>query len=174
MNKEEINEKILNTSTKLDTVAGFGNIAESLVDHIYELFGRNTLLNILYQCGVGSAERISKRLKTKYQQEKFTIDEAIKILFNELRDYYSIQIRDIEQNGNKIRFVIENRCFLRDSIKTREKLKFGKAFCRINKGYFETAFKNMLGDTLEKIDISYLHNDDEKDVCVEELVFYLK
>ena len=91
---------------------------------------------------------------------------------SELKEFYSIQVRDKEYFPNKIRLVIENYCFLRDPIKNREKLKFGKAFCRVNKGYFEIAFKKLLGNKVKKIDINFLHNDEEKDVCVEELNFY--
>ena len=38
----------------------------------------------------------------------------------------------IEEKDNLIKFIVENRCFLRGSTKHREKLKPGKAFCRIN------------------------------------------
>ena len=51
-------------------------------------------------------------------------------------------------------------------------LKPGKAFCRINKGYFETAFRKLLGDKLKKVEINFLHDDPENNVCVEEIVFY--
>ena len=72
-----------------------------------------------------------------------------------------------------IRFIIENRCFLREPIKNREKLKPGKAFCRINKGYFEAALLDLIGDNIKKVEINYLKSDEVKDTCVEELVFYL-
>jgi len=98
--------------------------------------------------------------------------DALLILMDELKEYYSIQIRDIEQYDDRYRIIIENHCFLRKPIKNREKLKFGKAFCRINKGYFETAFQKLLGDKMKKIEINFIDNDAENDVCIEELNFY--
>jgi len=98
--------------------------------------------------------------------------EALELLIDELREFYSIQIRTIEEDDKKVRFVIENHCFLRGSIKRRSKLGYGKAFCRVNKGYFETALRKMLGHNIIKIDINFLENDEEKDACIEELVFY--
>ena len=92
---------------------------------------------------------------------------------DELKDYYSIQVRDIEQYDDKYRIIVENHCFLREPIKNREKLKFGKALCRVNKAYFETAFKKLLGNKVKKIEINFLENDAEKDACVEELNFFL-
>ena len=68
--------------------------------------------------------------------------------------------------------VIENRCFLREPIKHREKLEFGKSFCRVNKGYFEEAFQILVGNGIKNIEINFLENDEEKDVCIEELNFY--
>jgi len=38
--------------------------------------------------------------------------------------------------------------------------------------YFETAFKKLVGDKLKKVEINFLHDDLENDVCVEEIVFY--
>ena len=69
--------------------------------------------------------------------------EALVILMDELKEYYSIQVRSVEQYENRYRIVIENYCFLRKPISNREKLGYGKAFCRINKGYFETAFQKL-------------------------------
>ena len=71
-----------------------------------------------------------------------------------------------------LKLIIENRCFLRESIKHREKLNFGKAFCRVNKGYFEKAFKSLVGSKLKKIEIDFIENDPLRDMCIEELKFY--
>ena len=171
INIDELNKKINNPTKKFASLKGFEIIAENLVYKIYDLFGRNALLSMLYQIGKGTGETISKRIKEKYGRDVFEIEEALHILLEELRDYYSVQIKDVEISKDKIRLIIENRCFLRDPIKDRERLKYGKAFCRINKGYFETAFTDLT--KIKKVDINFLENDDEKDVCIEELVFYL-
>ncbi|MHA1255302.1 MAG: hypothetical protein ACTSPS_06845 [Promethearchaeota archaeon] len=173
MDKTELNKRINNPSDNLKSLEGFEIICESLVYKIYDIYGRNTLLSMLYQIGKGPGEIIATRIKKKYQKDHFEILEAIEVLLNELKDYYSVQIRDIEEHDDKVRVIIENRCFLRETIKHREKLKFGKAFCRINKGYFEEAFQILVGNGIKNIEINFLENDQEKDVCIEELIFYL-
>ena len=171
--KKELNEKIVNPVENINSVKGFEIITESLVYKVYDVFGRNSLLSILYQTGVFPGTIIAERIKKEYQKEDFEIMEALVVLMDELKDYYSVQVRDIEQYEDRYRIIIENHCFLREPIKHREKLKFGKALCRINKAYFETAFKILLGNKVKNIEINYLENDTEKDVCVEELIFYL-
>ncbi|MHA1525601.1 MAG: hypothetical protein ACTSQD_01100 [Promethearchaeota archaeon] len=173
MNKDELNQRISNPSDNLKSLEGFGIICESLVYKIYDIYGRNTLLSMLYQIGKGPGEIIATRIMKKYQKDHFEILEAIEVLLNELKDYYSVQIRDIEELDDKVRVIIENRCFLRETIKHREKLKFGKAFCRVNKGYFEEAFEILVGNGIKNIEINFLENDEEKDVCIEEMIFYL-
>ena len=172
MNKEEINQKIRNTSNHLNSLGGFEILCESLVYKIYDLYGKNMLLSMLYQIGAGPGEAIANRIKTEYNKDEFEILEAMEILLKELKDFYAIQVRKIEEHGNMLRMIIENRCFLRKSIKQRSRLNFGKAFCRVNKGYFEKAFKLLVGNKLKKIEINFLENDPIKDVCVEELKFF--
>ncbi len=168
---EQLNEEIKNPVSNIKPLRGFEIIAESMVYMVYDIFGRNLLLSILYQMGAGPGYQIAERLKKEYQKEEFEIFELIKILVKELKDYYSIQIKSIEESEDKLRIVIENHCFLRDPIKHRERLKFGKAFCRVNKGYFETLFKALLGEKTRSIEINFLENDPEKDLCIEELIF---
>ncbi|MHA1764022.1 MAG: hypothetical protein ACTSYC_09760, partial [Promethearchaeota archaeon] len=100
--------------------------------------------------------------------------EAFELLLKELKEFYSVKIISIEKNKSerKITLTIENHCFLRESIKKREKLKPGKTLCRISKGYFESAFKNLLGKKLRKIEINFIKDDESKDVCIEVLHFY--
>lgn len=98
----------------------------------------------------------------------------MEILLKELKGFYSIQIRDIEHHDNMLKLINENRCFLREPIKHRNKLDFGKALCRVNKGYFKNAFKLLVGSKLLRIEINFLENDPIKDVCVEELKFYYR
>ncbi|MFX0005635.1 MAG: hypothetical protein ACFFA7_04945 [Promethearchaeota archaeon] len=169
---KEINERIQNPIENINSIKGFEIISESLVYKVYDLFGRNSLLSILYQIGVFPGTQIAERLKREYNREEFEIMEALVILMEELKDYYSIQIKDIQQSEDKVKIIIENHCFLRTPISHREKLNYGKSFCRTNKGYFETAFKILLGNKIKKIEINFLNNDAEKDVCVEELIFY--
>lgn len=83
-----------------------------------------------------------------------------------------MKIKSVEYLGKKVRIIIENCCFLRSTFKHRKKLSYGSAFCRINKGYFETAFQELTN--IKKVDINFLENDQENDVCIEELIFYLE
>jgi hypothetical protein len=169
----ELNKRICNPIENIHSVKGFEILTESLVYKVYDVFGRNSLLSILYQTGVYPGELIAERIKKEYNKEEFEIIEALVILMDELKEYYSIQIREIEKYSDRYRIVIENHCFLRKPISHREKLKYGKALCRINKAYFETAFQKLLGDKIKKIEINFIENDAEKDVCVEELNFYI-
>ena len=167
-----LNKNIQNDFSNINSIKGFEVISEALVYNIFDIFGRNSLLSMLYQTGSGPGEKIAKRMQEKYNKSEFEIFEALELLMRELKDFYSIQIREVQEYSDHFKVIIENHCFLRDSIKHRERLKPGKAFCRINKGYFETAFRKLLGDKIKKIEINFLNDDIERDVCVEELVFY--
>ena len=168
----ELNLSIRNEVSNVNSLKGFEIISESLVYKILDLFGRNTLLSMLYQTGSGPGEKIVERIKKNYQKDDFSIFEAIKILMLELKDFYSMQIREVQEFQDHLKIIIENYCFLREPYSHREKLKPGKSFCRINKGYFETAFRKLLGDKLKKVEINFLYDDLEKNVCVEEIIFY--
>ena len=168
----DINKKIQNDISNINSLKGFEIISESMVYKILDIFGKNSLLSMLYQTGSGPGEIIAKRIKEKHNKEEFGIFEAIEILMTELKDFYSMQIREVQLNSDQTRVIIENFCFLREPMKHREKLQPGKAFCRVNKGYFETAFRKLLGNKVKKIEINFLHDDPEKNVCVEELIFY--
>ncbi|MFO8018876.1 MAG: hypothetical protein R6U96_09585 [Promethearchaeia archaeon] len=174
MDKEELNRRIENDPKNINSMKGFEIIAESMVEKIYDIFGRNSLLSMLYQTGSGPGQIIANRIKKESGKDEFEIEEAIQILLQELTAFYSVQIRKIEEDSVKTRIIIGNKCFLRDPFKDRKKLQYGKAFCRINKGYFEVAFRELIGDEIKKIEINYLENDAENDVCVEELLFYKK
>ena len=169
---DELNKRLKNPVESINGLKGYEIISESIVYKVYDIFGRNSLLSMLYQVGAGPGEAIANRLKEKYEKEEFEVLEALELLLTELKEFYSIQIKTIEEDDEKVRLVIENHCFLRDSIKHRPKLDYGKAFCRVNKSYFETALRKMLGSEISRIDINYHENDEEKDACIEELVFY--
>ncbi|NVM18798.1 MAG: hypothetical protein HWN80_13870 [Candidatus Lokiarchaeota archaeon] len=168
----DLNKSIQNDTSRVNSLRGFEIISESIVYKILDLFGKNTLLSMLYQTGAGPGEKIAEIIKQKYQKDDFAIFEAIKILMIELKDFYSMQIKEVQEYQDHIKIIIENYCFLRNPYSHREKLKPGKAFCRINKGYFETAFRKLLGDKLKKVEINFLHDDLENDVCVEEIIFF--
>ena len=168
----DLNGSIQNDVSNINSLKGFEVISESIVYKILDIFGRNSLLSMLYQTGAGPGEKIAEIIKQKYKKHDFEVFEALKILMIELRDFYSMQIREVQEFSDHFKIIIENYCFLRGPYSHREKLKPGKAFCRINKGYFETAFKKLLGDKLKKVEINFLHDDLENDVCVEEIVFY--
>ncbi|MBY9015604.1 MAG: hypothetical protein KGD68_07935 [Candidatus Lokiarchaeota archaeon] len=168
----DLNSNIQNDISNINSLKGFEIISESIVYKILDIFGRNSLLSMLYQTGSGPGEAIARKIKRKYKKNDFEIFEALKLLMVELRAYYSMQIREVQEYPDHFKIIIENFCFLRNPIKHRERLQPGKAFCRINKGYFETAFRKLLGDKIKKIEINFLYDDIERNVCVEELVFY--
>jgi hypothetical protein len=172
MSIDELNYKLQNNKENINSLKGLEIICEAIVYKVLDLFGKNALLSILFQIGAGPGEQISKRLKEIYAKDQFEPLEAFEILFKELSNYYSIQVRDIQEDDEKIKLILENHCFLRDPIKNRAKLKHGKAFCRVNKGYVETALKKLIGDKISGLEIKFLYNDDYKDACVEELLFY--
>ena len=168
----DLNGSIQNDISNINSLKGFEVISESIVYKILDIFGRNSLLSMLYQTGAGPGEAIARKIKQKYEKNEFEIFEALKILMIELRDFYSMQIREVQEYSDHFKIIIENHCFLRNPYSHRERLKPGKAFCRINKGYFETAFRKLVGDKIKKVEINFLHDDIEKDVCVEEIIFY--
>lgn len=168
---DELNKELRNSKENVNSLKGFEIISEAMVYKIYDIFGRNSLLSMLYQTGAGPGEAIAKRLKEKYEREEFEISEAFEVLFKELTDFYSIQVKDVEEDDEKVRYIISNYCFLREPISHREKLKPGKALCRINKAYFEVAFKKMLGNKVKNVEINFLRNDEENNVCIEEVLF---
>jgi hypothetical protein len=174
MNIDELNYSLQNSRENINSLKGLEIICEAIVYKVLDLFGKNALLSILFQIGAGPGEQISKRLKELYNKDDFEPLEAFELLFKELSNYYSIQVRDLQEDDEKIKLIIENHCFLREPIKNRANLKHGKAFCRVNKGYVETALKNLIGDKISGLEIKFLYNDDYKDACVEELLFYKK
>ncbi|MFW9951041.1 MAG: hypothetical protein ACFFKA_13065 [Candidatus Thorarchaeota archaeon] len=173
MELEELNERLRNDPSTINSLKGYEIICEAMVYKILDVFGKNSLLSMLYQTGAGPGEIIANRIKLNYNKEHFEIFESLEILISELKQFYSIQIQNIQETPEFVKITIENHCFLRKSIKSRGRLQFGKAFCRVNKGYFETAFKKLSGTKFKKIDIRFLYNDPVKDVCLEELTFYL-
>ena len=64
--KKELNERIHNPIENINSAKGFEIITESLVYKVYDVFGRNSLLSILYQTGVFPGTLIAERIKREY------------------------------------------------------------------------------------------------------------
>ncbi len=61
--KNELNERISNPIENINSIKGFEIITESLVFNVYDVFGRNSLLSILYQTGAYPGNLIAERIK---------------------------------------------------------------------------------------------------------------
>ena len=79
MGKDELNQRISNPFNNLKSLEGFEIICEALVYKIYDIYGRNTLLSMLYQIGKGPGEIIATRIKKKYKKDS----KALEILNKE-------------------------------------------------------------------------------------------
>jgi hypothetical protein len=176
---EKMNNEIQNPNASFETLTGYEVVLESLVYKIYDVFGRNALLSMMYQIGSGPgqeiAERILKERNNKIFEDPF---EAVATLLNQERKYYEIVVKDIKEepaefNGKKYKkltITINNRCFFRESLKKRKRLKIGGPLCRINKAYYETAFKLLTG---LKCEIGFLQNDEKLGMCLETVSFWI-
>lgn len=175
-NIEEINKEIFNPKEKFDTLKGFENVLENMVYQVYDIFGRNALLSMLYTIGKGPGDELAEEI-LKEQGKSIINDpyEAFTLILKKTEDYYSVKVKDIKienhnQEFDKIVITIQNRCFYRESIQKSERIKIGKALCRINKGFFESACKKLTGF---KCDIDFIENDKEHDACIESLVLQI-
>ena len=106
------------------------------------------------------------------RSEIITVLDPVLKAFEELKIFYSVEVRDIEEDDEKLKITIKNRCFLREPLSHRPTLRPGKAFCRINKAYFEIALKKMIGNKVKKVDINFIEDDPENDCCIETVEFY--
>ncbi|MHA1819363.1 MAG: hypothetical protein ACTSU2_14070 [Promethearchaeota archaeon] len=173
---EKINKEIENPRTEFDTLEGYEVVLEALIYKIYDLFGRNALLSMTYQIGAGPGEEIAKRILKERGVDKILDPfDAMEILLNENKRFYSVQVRDVKvepykDEYYKIYIEISNRCFYRESLKKRPRLRIGGPLCRINKGYYEVAFKKLTG---LKNEINFIRNDEENNQCIESVTFYI-
>ena len=87
---EIINQKLQNDPSNIKPIKGYEIICEAMVYKILDIFGKNSLLSMLYQTGAGPGETIAERIKQVYNKEDFGILEALQILFAELKNFYSI------------------------------------------------------------------------------------
>ncbi|MHA1341653.1 MAG: hypothetical protein ACTSRZ_17120 [Promethearchaeota archaeon] len=176
---EKLNKAISNPIDTFKTLQGYEIILEALVYKIYDLFGRNALLSMTYQIGAGPGEVIADRLLKEKNVDKIEDPfEAFALLLNENRDYYNVYVLNVSEEltevygkkYKKLTFFIRNKCFFRESLKKRSRLKIGGPLCRINKAYFEVAFKKLTG---LKNEISFVQNDEDNDVCLETVAFFI-
>ena len=86
----DINKNIQNDNSNIKSLKGFEIICESMVYKILDMFGKNSLLSMLYQTGSGPGEVIAKSIKETHNKEEFGIFEALEILMTELKDFYSM------------------------------------------------------------------------------------
>ncbi|MHA1727146.1 MAG: hypothetical protein ACTSWY_00250 [Promethearchaeota archaeon] len=172
----ELNDAIYNPKKTLDSLTGFEIVMESMVYEIYDLFGRNALLSMLYTIGTGTGIELADEILKERNGKKIDDPlEAMKILLNKSRDYYRVKIQEIKlephnEKFDKLYIIIQNKCFFRDSLKKKEKLKIGGPLCRINKAHFETAAKKLTGLRTE---IDFLKDDKANDLCIETLTVYV-
>ena len=103
---EIINQKLQNDPTNIKPLKGYEIICEAMVYKILDIFGKNSLLSMLYQTGAGPGEAIAERIKKVYNKEEFGILEAVQILFSELKNFYSIQIKEIKKTDEMMSIVL--------------------------------------------------------------------
>jgi len=72
--------------------------------------------------------------------------------------------------SDKLKILLENRCFYRESFKRKKWLKIGGPLCRVSKAFIEIACKRLTG---LKCDIDFIQNHEEKNVCSENLVILI-
>lgn len=171
MNIDEINEQIKNAVENVDYLKGMEILLESFGDKIIDVFGRNTLLSVLYQIGAKTGQVIADRIKEEQGKEEFEPLEAVGIFFKEVKDFFSVQVKRIEEDEEYIKIYLQNHCFLRDAMNKRKGLVPGKTLCRINKGYFEVALYNLVKIKYKKVDMSLVENDEGANCCIECLTF---
>ncbi|MFX0100279.1 MAG: hypothetical protein ACFFCS_11910 [Candidatus Hodarchaeota archaeon] len=168
---EEINNLIKNEVENVDYLKGMEIVLESFSAKIMDVFGKNTLLSMLYQIGAKTGEIIAKRIKREHKKEIFEPLEAIGIFFKEVKGFFCVEVKNIEEDENYIRIYLKNHCFFRDAMNNRAGLVPGKMLCRINKGYFEFALLNLVKPVYNKVDMSLVENDEANDCCIECLSF---
>ena len=176
---EKMNKDIQNPNACFETLTGYEVVLESLVYKIYDVFGRNALLSMMYQIGSGPGQEVAEDILKHRNNQKFTDPfEAVTTLLNRQRKFYEVIVKDIKEepaefNGKKftkITITINNRCFFRESLKKRKRLKIGGPLCRINKAYYETALKLLTG---LKCEISFIQNDEKIGMCLETVSFWI-
>jgi len=59
----DLNGSIQNDISNINSLKGFEVISESIVFKILDIFGRNSLLSMLYQTGSGPGEAIARKIK---------------------------------------------------------------------------------------------------------------
>ncbi|MBD3353264.1 MAG: hypothetical protein GF364_17420 [Candidatus Lokiarchaeota archaeon] len=176
---KQMNEELKNDRKEFETLQGYETILEALVYKIYDLFGKNALLSMTYQIGVGPGEELAANLLEMREGKKFKDPlKALTFVLKRHKEYYNVKILEINeeeveiknQKYNKIIVKQQNKCFFRNSLKKKSRLRIGGPLCRINKGYYEKVFSEITG---YKCEIGFIRDDKDNDVCIESIVFYV-
>ncbi|HMF32299.1 MAG TPA: hypothetical protein VKK79_12835 [Candidatus Lokiarchaeia archaeon] len=167
MDISELNARIQNTNENVDSISGLEIVFEALVTKVVELYGKNTLLSAAYQIGAAPAHKIAQRLLTARGGEMFDDPiEALATLLSETKGFFHVEVENIQQDGGEIVVSMKNHCFLRPVIVKRAGLEMGGPLCRINKGYLETAVKELTG---KKVELKRTGDDNNACMCLETL-----
>ena len=126
---KELNELINNPRDSYEVITGYETVLEAMVYQIYDLFGRNALLSMLYTIGAGPAKEIAEEILKEKGVDKIEDPfEIMKLLLEKNKDFYSVQIQDIklepfDDKTDKLIMEIQNECFYRKGLKRKNNLK---------------------------------------------------
>jgi predicted hydrocarbon binding protein len=163
----ELNERIQNSNDNVDSISGLEIVLEALVGKFIDLYGKNMLLSAAYQIGAAPAHKISQRLLAARGEELYADPvEAMADLFSETKGFFHVEVADIQEKNGEIVVSMKNHCFLRSVIVKRPGLEMGGPLCRINKGYLETAIKDLTG---KKVELKRTGDDNDACMCIETL-----
>jgi hypothetical protein len=156
--------------------AMYEEIMEGLVTHVKEVFGRGTVLSIVYQIGSNAGRKsaealLATRNGVKYEDPVDALVDTMQLEHHK----YRLQIAGIEvnQEAKTVLVRLKNQCFLREFLDRSTKIRIGSTLCRVNKGYFEGLFKEIVAD-LRGVDISFQENCVADQTCLESILFTLK
>ena len=173
---KELNQALMNPRESYEVLTGFETILENLVSRIYDLFGRNALLSMLYTIGSGPGHELANTILEEKRAQKIEDPfEAMKLLLTKSKEFFSVQVQNYklesyDEKYEKLIMTINNSCFYRESLNRKKLLKIGGPLCRINKAFFETAWKTLTGLRCE---IDFKENDDANGHCNETITIYL-
>ena len=170
MSEEKINKynALLQGSTdEFDVIGGYEVLLGGLEKNLSDLYGLNTAKNFIYQLGTGPGKQVATILLQEHNNEIYTDPlEATGELLIRLKSYHSAQIQKAYVEGGKTHIVLYNTCFLNGMFKRRPDMVRGDILCRLNKGYFEFALKNL---TKKNVILNFIESANER--CTLELIF---
>jgi predicted hydrocarbon binding protein len=163
----ELNAVIQNSNENVDSISGLEIVLEALVGKFIDLYGKNMLLSAAYQIGAAPAHKISQRLLAARGGELYADPvEAMADLFSETKGFFHVEVADLQEENGALVVNMKNHCFLRSVIVKRGGLEMGGPLCRINKGYLETAIKELTG---RKVELKRTGDDNGACMCLETL-----